>query len=90
MLVESIQAASDLLLSTLKPFIWGQLFGDGTSIVHHLLGIITQLRKCDNTGMDGLGGDYRGCEGSSRYDAANDCQQRRGGKKYGKRFCPAP
>lgn len=54
MFVESIQNASDLLLSPPKPFIWGQLFGDGTCIVHHLLGIITQLTKCDNTGIDGL------------------------------------
>lgn len=55
----SIQNASDLSLSPLNPFIWGQLFRDRTSIVCQLLGIITQLIKCDNMETIGFAGDYR-------------------------------
>lgn len=57
--VKSIRNASDLLLSPPKPFIWGQLFGDGTSIVHHLLGIMAQLMRCDNSGIDGIVGGVK-------------------------------
>lgn len=87
--VESIQNASDLLLNPPKPFIWGQLFGDGTSIVHHLLGIMAQLMRCGNSGIDGIAGGYRRCEGSGSHYAAKGCEQR-ARKICGKRFCLLP
>ena len=37
----------------------GRLFRDSTSIVCQLLGIITQLMKCDNTESVGFAVDYR-------------------------------
>lgn len=72
--VESIQNASDLLLSPPKgPAFWGW-------DIHcvPLIGNFGSGDEGDNTGRDGIVGGYRGCEGSSSHYAANDCEKRAG------------